>query len=57
MLGVAGVAAYQVWTPVIDPIVPLLAPVLGALVGLLAGTYPGLRAAALEPVESLRSGM
>lgn len=57
MLVVAGVAAYQVWTPVIDPIIPLLAPVLGALVGLLAGTYPALRAAALEPVESLRSGM
>jgi macrolide transport system ATP-binding/permease protein len=57
MLVVVGVAAYQVWTPVVDPVVPLMAPVVGGLVGLLAGTYPALRAAALEPVESLRSGM
>ena len=57
MLVVVGVAAYQVWTPVIDPVVPLMAPVVGGLVGLLAGTYPALRAAALEPVESLRSGL
>lgn len=56
MLVVVGVAAYQVWTPVIDPVVPLMAPVVGCVVGLLAGTYPAVRAAAVEPVESLRSG-
>ena len=31
MLVVAGVAAYQTWTPVISPAVPLLAPVVGAV--------------------------
>ncbi|HEU4513265.1 MAG TPA: ABC transporter permease [Nocardioidaceae bacterium] len=56
MLVVAGVAAYQTWTPVISPAVPLLAPVVGAVTGLLAGLYPALRAAGLEPVEALRAG-
>ena len=55
MLAVAGVAAYQTWTPVIDPAIPLLAPLLGGLTGLLAGGYPALRAASLEPVDALRS--
>jgi macrolide transport system ATP-binding/permease protein len=56
MLVVAGVAAYQTWTPVIDPVIPLLAPVVGAVTGLVAGLYPALRAAGLEPVEALRAG-
>jgi ABC-type lipoprotein release transport system permease subunit len=55
-LVVVGVSASRTWTPVLDPWVPLLAPFAGALVGLLSGTYPALRAAALEPVESLRAG-
>ncbi|HEX9848677.1 MAG TPA: ABC transporter permease [Acidimicrobiia bacterium] len=54
-LVVIGVAALQTWSPVLDPMVPLAAPVIGGLVGLLAGTYPSIRAARMEPVESLRS--
>jgi macrolide transport system ATP-binding/permease protein len=55
-LVVVGVAASRTWTPVLDPLVPLAAPLVGALIGLLAGTYPSLRAATMEPVESLRAG-
>ncbi len=54
-LAVVGVSAVQTWSPVLDPIIPIAAPLLGAAIGLLAGTYPSIRAARLEPVESLRS--
>lgn len=55
-LVVVGIAASRTWTPVLDPWVPLAAPFLGAVIGLVSGTYPSLRAAALQPVEALRSG-
>jgi ABC-type antimicrobial peptide transport system permease subunit len=56
VLVVVAISAARTWTPVLDPAVPLLAPIVGAVTGLVAGLYPALRAAALEPVEALRSG-
>ncbi len=55
-LVIVAVSASRTWTPVLDPWVPLAAPFVGALIGLVSGTYPALRAAALQPVEALRSG-
>jgi putative ABC transport system permease protein len=55
-LVVVAVSASNTWTPVLDPWMPLAAPLAGALIGLLSGTYPSLRAAAMEPVEALRTG-
>jgi macrolide transport system ATP-binding/permease protein len=50
------VSASRTWTPVLDLWVPLAAPLAGVLVGLASGAYPSMRAAAMEPVESLRAG-
>jgi macrolide transport system ATP-binding/permease protein len=54
VLIVVAVAAYQVWTPVLDPLAPFIAPIVGGGIGLLSGTYPALRAARLEPAEAVR---
>ncbi len=56
-LAVVIVSAAHTWTPVLQQWVPLTAPALGAVIGLLSGTYPSLRAAMLEPVDALRSGL
>ncbi len=54
---ITAVSMSRQWTPVLDASIPLGAPVLGTVIGLLAGIYPALRAASMEPVEALRSGM
>lgn len=57
VLAIVVVSAAQEWTPVLQPWIPVAAALLGSVVGFVAGMYPSLRAASLEPVESLRSGL
>lgn len=55
VLTIVGVAAVQGWEPVLQPWLPFVAPIVGVLVGLVSGAYPALRAAAIEPVDALRT--
>jgi putative ABC transport system permease protein len=50
-------AAARDWTPVLDWWIPIVAPAIGAATGLLAGLYPSVKAARLEPVDALRTGV
>ncbi|MCL2423101.1 MAG: ABC transporter permease [Micrococcales bacterium] len=59
-LGVAvvtAVSAVRQWTPILDLRMVAGAAVAGVLIGLLAGLYPAIRAARMEPVAALRTGV
>lgn len=54
---IVGIALSQQWTPVLDPWLAAGSALLGAVVGAVAGAHPARRAAGIEPVEALRSGV
>lgn len=56
-IGVAGVhvyCAYAGWEPFINPLTVLLAILFGAIAGIVSSVYPALRAARLDPLETLQ---
>ncbi|MEN8042074.1 MAG: ABC transporter permease, partial [Actinomycetota bacterium] len=57
VLVTVAVSANNQWTPVLDAWVPFAAPLVGAATGLIAGLYPSWRAASLEPIDALRTGV
>jgi putative ABC transport system permease protein len=54
IITVVVISVAREWTPIIQGTLAAGAPVVGAVVGLLAGLYPALRAAQMQPVDSLR---
>lgn len=57
IIGVAGVyvyCAYARWEPFINPLTLLLAILFGVTVGVVSSVYPALRAARLDPLETLQ---
>ncbi len=50
------IAATKDWTPVMAPWLPFVAPFIGAAIGLVFGAFPSWKAAAIEPIQALRSG-
>jgi len=48
-------AAVNSWNPVLDRRYLGFAPIVGLLIGVLAALYPALRAASINPAETLRS--
>jgi putative ABC transport system permease protein len=57
VITIVAVAKAKSWVPVLDPWLPLAAPFAGALIGLVSGVYPSWRAASVEPIAALRSGL
>jgi putative ABC transport system permease protein len=56
-IGVTGVyvyCAYARWEPFINPLTVLLAILFGATAGVVSSVYPALRAARLDPLETLQ---
>jgi ABC-type antimicrobial peptide transport system permease subunit len=56
VLVTVAVSAVRDWTPVMSPWIPLASPFLGAAIGLVFGAFPSWKAAAIEPIQALRSG-
>lgn len=52
-----GVSLLQHWPATLDRWVLLAGPLVGSAIGLVAGIYPAWRAASIEPVAALRTGL